>query len=161
EPRHSRILCRTRHRQRRRHPRPNDRRTTGTAMSETETATPEAETAAPEKKDSRPIWQKPFFWVVVVVALAALIGGTLHYQYSHQFESTDDAFVDAHIVRIAPEISGTLVSVANLDNRHVKAGELLAVIKPSGPEAQLAEANAGVDQALAQLQQAQAQVASA
>jgi membrane fusion protein (multidrug efflux system) len=41
------------------------------------------------------------------------------------------------------------------------AGQLLAVIKPGGTEAQLAEANAGVGQALAQYQQAQAQIAAA
>jgi len=112
-------------------------------------------------KDTTPIYRRPFFWVLILVAGVAIVGGTLYYLHAREFESTDDAFVDAHIVRIAPEVAGTLIDVANLDNRHVQAGQLLAVIKPTGPEAQLAEARAGVDQAQAQLQQAQAQVASA
>ncbi|THD35106.1 MAG: HlyD family secretion protein [Sphingomonas sp.] len=109
-----------------------------------------------------PVFRKPIFWIIAVAVVAALvIGGTLYYLHAREFESTDDAFVDAHIVRIAPEVAGTLMQVADLDNRHVKAGELLAVIKPSGPEAQLAEAQAGVDQAMAQYSQAQAQIAAA
>ncbi len=132
---------------------------TATAPSDTAPS----DTAPPEtaKKPSAPLYQRPFFWILILVAAGAAVGGTLYWMHARQFESTDDAFVDAHIVRIAPEVAGTLVEVPDLDNRHVKAGDLLAVIKPSGPEAQLAEANAGVDQALAQLQQAQAQVASA
>ena len=115
---------------------------------------------AGEKKT--PIFRKPMFWIIAIAVVAALvIGGTLYYLKARQFESTDDAFVDAHIVRIAPEVSGTLIQVADLDNKHVKAGELLAVIKPSGPEAQLAEAQAGIDQATAQYSQAQAQIAAA
>jgi membrane fusion protein (multidrug efflux system) len=112
-------------------------------------------------KDTTPIYRRPFFWVLILVAGVAVVGGTLYYLHSRQFEATDDAFVDAHIVRIAPEVAGTLIDVADLDNRHVNAGQLLAVIKPAGPEAQLDEARAGVDQALAQLQQAQAQISSA
>jgi membrane fusion protein, multidrug efflux system len=113
-----------------------------------------------EKKT--PIFRKPMFWIITIVVVGALvIGGTLYYLHARQFESTDDAFVDAHIVRIAPEVAGTLEQVADLDNRHVQAGQLLAVIQPSGPEAQLAEANAGVEQAQAQVQQAQAQVTAA
>lgn len=109
-----------------------------------------------------PIFRKPLFWIIAIAVVATLvIGGTLYYLHARQFETTDDAFVDAHIVRIAPEVSGTLMQVADLDNRHVKAGQLLAVIKPSGPEAQLAEAQAGVDQATAQYSQAQAQIAAA
>lgn len=117
--------------------------------------------AAEDKGPKTPIYRKPIFWILILVAGVALIGGTLYYLHSSQFETTDNAFVDAHIVRIAPEAAGTLIEVADIDNRQVKAGDLLAVIKPTGPEAQLAEANAGVEQAVAQLQQAQAQVLSA
>jgi membrane fusion protein (multidrug efflux system) len=109
-----------------------------------------------------PLFRRPLFWVILIVVLAAvIIGGTLYYLNARQYETTDDAFVDAHIVRLAPEVAGTLIQVADIDNRHVEAGRLLAVIKPSGPEAQLAEANAGVDQAQAQLQQSQAQIGAA
>ncbi len=123
--------------------------------------TPESGGVEDKAKNGAPLYRRPFFWILILAVGAAIVGGTLYYLHARQFESTDDAFVDAHIVRIAPEVAGTLIDVPNLDNRHVQAGQLLAVIKPSGPEAQLAEARAGVDQALAQLQQAQAQVSSA
>ena len=125
---------------------------------------PKSDAGAPDKaeaKDSSPLYRRPFFWVLILVVCVVAVSGALYYLHARQFESTDDAFVDAHIVRIAPEVAGTLIDVPDLDNRHVQAGQLLAVIKPSGPEAQLAEARAGVDQALAQMQQAQAQVTSA
>src|SRR3546814_17954315 len=60
-----------------------------------------------------------------------------------------------------PILRGSLKAVADLDNRHVEAGRLLAVIEPSGPEAQLTEAEAGVQQAIAQAEQAKAQVLAA
>lgn len=113
-------------------------------------------------KKKRSIFRSPFFWMVLlVVAIALGFGGTLYLAHARQYESTDDAFVDAHIVRVAPQIGGTLVQVANYDNRHVQAGTLLAVIQPNGPQAQLAQAQAGVKQAQAQVLQQQAQVQSA
>ena len=72
------------------------------------------------------------------------MGGTLYYLHARQFESTDDPFVDAHIVRIAAQSAGQLVEVPELDNQHVEPGRLLAVIEPSGPETQLAQAQAHV-----------------
>ena len=116
-----------------------------------------------EDKAKKPsIFSKPLFWIILVVVVAALvIGGTLYYLDARQYESTDDAFVDAHIVRISPKVAGTLKSVADIDNRHVEAGRLLAVIEPSGPEAQVAEADANVKQAQAQFEQARAQVTAA
>ena len=90
-----------------------------------------------------------------------VVGGVLWWLNARQFESTDDAFVDTHIVRIAPQVGGTLVKVANVDNRHVAAGTLLAEIQPSGPQAQLAEAQANVAQSMAQVAQARAQVTAA
>jgi membrane fusion protein, multidrug efflux system len=108
------------------------------------------------------LFKKPLFWIILIAVVAAtVIGGTLYYLDARQYESTDDAFVDAHIVRIAAQNPGQLIEVADLDNRHVDAGRLLAVIQPSGPEAQLSEAKANVAQAEAQVQQALAQVSAA
>ncbi|WP_375380204.1 HlyD family secretion protein, partial [uncultured Sphingomonas sp.] len=113
-----------------------------------------------KKKPS--IFRKPLFWIILIVVVTVLVVfGVLYWLNARQFESTDDAFVDTHIVRIAPQVGGTLVKVADVDNRHVEAGTLLGVIQPTGPEAQLAEAQANVTQSLAQVAQARAQVTAA
>ena len=114
---------------------------------------------APKKPS---VLRKPLFWIILVLVIAALaVGAVLYYLDARQYESTDDAFVDAHIVRIAPTVAGTLKEIADLDNRHVEAGRLLAVIQSSGPEARVEEAGANVQQAQAQLEQALAQVGAA
>jgi membrane fusion protein (multidrug efflux system) len=108
------------------------------------------------------LFRKPKFWIILIVVVAVVaVGVLLYWLHARQYESTDDAFVDAHIVRLAPTVSGTLVQVADVDNRHVEAGRLLAVIRPATPEAQLAEANANVEQAISQEKQAEAQVTAA
>ena len=113
-----------------------------------------------DKKPS--VFKKPLFWIILIIVGGGLIiGGVLYWLHARQFESTDDAFVDTHIVRLAPQVAGTLVQVADIDNRHVEAGRLLAVIKASGRDAQVAEAQANESQARAQFAQAQAQVTAA
>ena len=108
------------------------------------------------------IFKKPLFWIILVAVVSALvIGGVLYWLHARQYESTDDAFVDSHIVRLSPQVGGQLVQVADVDNRHVDAGTLLAVVQPTGPEAQLAQSQAEVKQAQAQYAQALAQVESA
>ncbi len=116
-----------------------------------------------EGDDKKPsVFKKPLFWIILVIVVGGLIiGGVLYWLHARQFESTDDAFVDTHIVRLAPQVAGTLVQVADIDNRHVEAGRLLAVIKASGRDAQVAEAQANESQARAQFAQAQAQVTAA
>ena len=116
-----------------------------------------------ESDDKKPsVFKKPLFWIILVIVVGGLIiGGVLYWLHARQFESTDDAFVDTHIVRLAPQVAGTLVQVADIDNRHVEAGRLLAVIKASGRDAQVAEAQANESQARAQFAQAQAQVTAA
>jgi membrane fusion protein (multidrug efflux system) len=106
-----------------------------------------------------PLYERPLFWIVGgIVLFIAIVGGILWWLHARQYESTDDAFVDAHIVRVAPEVPGILIWVAPDDNRHVKPGDLLAVIKPAGPQAQLEQAQADVKQAAAAIAQAQAQL---
>lgn len=117
---------------------------------------------SPAVKDRVPLFRRPGFWVALVLIVGLLLAASILYAREvARFEETDDAFVDAHIVRLAPQVAGTLVQVAEADNRHVNAGDLLAVITPSGPRAVLAEASAGVSQAEAQLETARAQVGAA
>jgi membrane fusion protein (multidrug efflux system) len=113
-----------------------------------------------EKKPS--LFSKPLFWIILIGVVAVLvIGALLFWLNARQYESTDDAFIDAHIVRIAPTVAGTLKEVADVDNRHVEAGRLLAVIDASGTEAKVSEADANVKQAEAQFEQSRAQVTAA
>lgn len=118
-----------------------------------------------DKKDEDqgpPVYKRPIFWIIAIVVLAILIiGGLLYWLHARKYVSSDDAFVDTHIVRVAAETSGRLVSVVDLDNRHVQQGQLLAIIEPEAPEAQLAEAQAGVSQAEAAIEQAKAKLLSA
>jgi membrane fusion protein (multidrug efflux system) len=115
--------------------------------------------SAPAKQS---IFSKPLFWIILVAVVAAIaISGTLYYLHEQQYESTDDAFVDAHIVRISPTVPGTLRFVADADNRHVEPGQLLAVIDAAGSEARVTEAGANVAQAQAQFDQARAQIVAA
>jgi membrane fusion protein, multidrug efflux system len=137
-------------------------------MAENETKhdedrTPDDQSPAEDAQDKKPsVFRKPLFWVILLaVAAVIIIGGLLWWLDARKYESTDNAFVDTHIVRLAPEVAGTLVEVADVDNRHVEAGRLLAVIKPRGPEAQLAEAQANVVAGEAQARQAEANISAA
>jgi membrane fusion protein, multidrug efflux system len=118
-----------------------------------------------DKKDENegpPLYKRPIFWIVAgIVAAVLIVGGILYWLHARKYVSSDDAFVDAHIVRIAAQTSGQLTRVIDRDNRDVKPGDLLAVIEPGTPEAQLAEAQAGVSQADAGIEQAEARVISA
>jgi membrane fusion protein, multidrug efflux system len=117
-----------------------------------------------DKKEDQgpPLYKRPIFWIILVAVAAVLIvGGILYWLHARKYVSSDDAFVDAHIVRITAQTSGQLIRVPDRDNRQVRQGQLLAVIQPDAPQAQLAEAQAGVKQADAAIEQAEAQVVSA
>ncbi len=106
-----------------------------------------------------PLYKRPKFWIILIVVVAVFgIGGTLYWLHARNYVSTDDAFVDAHIVRIAAETQGKLTYVAQSDNRRVEAGTLLATIEPFASDATLDQARAQAAQAEAAIQQAEAQV---
>lgn len=99
--------------------------------------------------------------LVAVVLLAGAAGGFAYYLYSSQFVSTDDAFIDAQIVQVAPQEAGALVAVPIQNNARVKTGEVLVKIDAAGPTASLALAQAQLQQAVAGAAQAEAQLGQA
>ena len=122
----------------------------------------DAGTEEPEEDQTPPLYTRPLFWIVAgAIGLALIVGGLLYWRYSRQYVSTDDAFVDAHVVRISPQVAGVLLSVPAQDNRHVMPGQVLAVIEPSGPEAQRQQSLAEYAQAVAGVKEAEGKIIAA
>jgi membrane fusion protein (multidrug efflux system) len=113
----------------------------------------------PKEKKKKGLLQRPILLISMAVVLIALaVGGLLWWLHARNFESTDDAFIDAHIVRLAPQTSGRVTAVYVADNALVQAGQPIISIdsaavqtKVAQAEAQRAQAQAGVDSARAQI----------
>lgn len=89
-----------------------------------------------------------------------MIGGTglvlivvgYFYFTSGRYISTDNAYVKADKVMMAPEVSGTVISVAVADNQAVKVGDPIFAIDPAPFRIALAEAEAHAATVQAQLE---------
>jgi multidrug resistance efflux pump len=79
--------------------------------------------------------------VYIVTILLALYVTRLYFEYPQ----TDDAYVRANTVGIAPHISGPIVDLPIRDNQHVKKGDLLFIVDPRPYQAELDSAVASVD----------------
>lgn len=116
-----------------------------------------------EKEDDQP--KKPPFYkrpllmtILIAVVLVLVIGGVLLWLYLRQFESTDDAFIDGHVVQISPKVAEVVKAVHIDDNWHVKAGDVLIELDPRDEQAALEQAKAAESAARGKLEQAQTQV---
>jgi membrane fusion protein (multidrug efflux system) len=94
--------------------------------------------------------RRPWVWALAAAAAVAGIGaGVSYYIYSLSYESTDDAFIEGHIVAISPRVPGHVAKVYVTDNQWVRQGELIAELDPRDFEARLAAAEAGLSAARA------------
>ena len=72
-----------------------------------------------------------FIWPAAGVLAVLLFFGLGYLADVLTHESTDDAFIAAHVVSIAPRISGQVAAVHVLDNQVVRSNELLVEIDPA------------------------------
>src|SRR6267378_471770 len=77
----------------------------------------------------RPLYKRPAFLIgaLVVLVIVAIVG-IRYWLYARSHESTDDAFIDGHIIQISPKVSGYIAKVYVTDNQSVNAGDLIAEI---------------------------------
>ena len=88
----------------------------------------------------------PLFLWPATVALAVLLFFGLDYLLAFMtHESTDDAFIAAHVVSIAPRISGQVAAVHVLDNEMVRSNELLVEIDPADYSTTAAQKQSSAD----------------
>jgi membrane fusion protein, multidrug efflux system len=111
------------------------------------------------QEERAPVTEKPLvtrgrsraFLIFFVILGAVAVGGLFFWLHARQFETTDDAQVDAHLNAISSRVEGTIVRVYVEDNQMVKPGDLLVEFDPRDYQVSL-------DQALAQLAQARSMV---
>ena len=85
--------------------------------------------------------------VAAGLAAVGLAVGIPYYLYAISHESTDDAFIDGHIISISPRVSGHVARVYVTDNQQVAAGDLLVELDPRDFQARLDAARAALDAA--------------
>jgi membrane fusion protein (multidrug efflux system) len=83
--------------------------------------------------------------LLVGVPLAAVVGGAIWWLSGGRFVSTENAYVKAHIVQIAPEVSGQVRRVLVHDHATVAAGASLVTIEPRPFKLALDSAEAELD----------------
>ena len=88
-----------------------------------------------------------------VVALGAFFG-IRHILHARMYQTTDDAFVGAHVVSVSPRVASYAARVLVDDNAHVKKGQLLVELDPRDFQAKLGQARADLAAATAQHQAA-------
>jgi membrane fusion protein, multidrug efflux system len=100
-------------------------------------------------------------WLIalgILLAVAAVVGGARWWQVARNWVSTDDAFIDVHVVQISPQVAGRVQTVLVDDNQEVRAGQPLVEIDPADFQARLDQALANQQSAGGQLAQAKAQL---
>jgi len=96
----------------------------------------------------------------VVLVLAVVLGYPAYLRIMTH-ESTDDAFVEAHVVSMSPRVAGHVAKVPVHDNQWVEKGDLLVQVDQRTFQVALDVAKARLESAKAAMQEAEAEVAAA
>jgi len=110
--------------------------------------------------NKRRFYKRPAVIVIAaVVLLIAIIFGIRYWLYARSHESTDDAFIDGHIIQVSPKVSGYVAKVYVKDNQQVKEGDLIAELDARDYEVRLQQANAALEGGIAKENEARSNVA--
>lgn len=94
----------------------------------------------------------------MILFAMAMAGGYVFWDYTHHFETTDDAFIDARKFGVAPKVSGYVTAVPVTDNQHVSASDVIAQIDDRDYRIALEQAEAQVSAAMANIHNIDAQI---
>jgi membrane fusion protein, multidrug efflux system len=110
--------------------------------------------------NKRRFYKRPAVLVIgAVVLLIAIIFGIRYWLYARSHESTDDAFIDGHIIQVSPKVSGYVAKVYIKDNQQVKEGDLLVELDARDYEVRLQQAKAALEAGVAKENEARSNVA--
>lgn len=82
--------------------------------------------------------------LIIVLILIGIFAGILYFRHQALYPSTDDAYVQAHIANIAPQVSGKVQKVFVQQNQMVKQGQILFTIDPTSYRINQEKANSAL-----------------
>ena len=95
-------------------------------------------------KKTKKVVKKRFLIPTLLILVLCLLG----WMYFSTFETTDDAFVEGHIIRVSPKVTGIIEKLYVDDNDHVKKGKLLLTIDDRDYKVRYEQAKAAYEMAL-------------
>lgn len=108
-------------------------------------------TIAQNHDEGQPVQKRRWIRLAVMlsVPLLLLVGGFLYWQSLQGKVTTDNAYVQQDMVAVSAEVGGKIVEVFTHEDAQVKAGDLLFRIDPEPYQLQIAQANAAIASAQA------------
>jgi membrane fusion protein, multidrug efflux system len=94
----------------------------------------------------------------MILLTLAFVVGYVYWDYARHFESTDDAFIASRPFAVAPKVAGYITAVPVTDNQHLAAGNVITRIDERDYRIALAQAEAQVAAAQANIQDIDAQI---
>ncbi|MDR3416032.1 MAG: HlyD family efflux transporter periplasmic adaptor subunit [Nevskia sp.] len=97
----------------------------------------------------------------LIMLAAVVLGGAgfaaYRYVAGRDHVTTDDAYVNGNLVRLAPQVSGTVIAIGTDETQFVQQGQLLVQLDPRDNEVALAQAKASLAQTVRDVAQMFAQ----
>ena len=97
--------------------------------------------------------RRPLF-ILAAIAVLGLLGWGLHYLTVGRFHvSTDDGYVDGNLVRLTPQLAGTVTAINTDETQFVRRGQVLVQLDPRDTQVSLAQAKANLAQTVREVAQ--------
>ena len=98
--------------------------------------------------------------IVLICVLAGLAAfGIYYFAVAHNEVETEDAYVNGNLVRLTPQVSGTVIGINTDETQFVEQGQVLVELDPHDTEVALAQAKANLGQTVRDVAQLFAQEA--
>lgn len=98
-----------------------------------------------ESKETKNVKKR---YMIIGIALIITVLAGVFLWYSSHYQTTDDAYIESHMVRVSPRVSGQIIDVYVTDNQKVEEGDLVARIDDTDYKVKLAQADANYQRAL-------------
>ncbi|MBV9392445.1 MAG: biotin/lipoyl-binding protein, partial [Verrucomicrobia bacterium] len=134
---------------------------TQTLELDTKTTVPQ-QTFRPDSRPRRRVGKRAL--LTFLLAALAIVGSWLALQYyasAISYQSTDDAFIDGHIISVSSKVADRVSAVKFNDNQNVKKGDVLIELDPRDFAAAANQKKAALDSVQAQRGAAQASLQEA
>jgi membrane fusion protein (multidrug efflux system) len=99
--------------------------------------------------------------LMVALPIVLIVAGLWYWVHSSRYQSTDNAYVVADQVNVAPQVAGRVIAVPVAQNQSVSEGQVLLTIDPQPFQIALDQASANLDTVRNDIQAQQASLVGA